>query len=108
MTVLAWTIKMSEQTYQNWQRLHRKTVHGEALTEFEIELYDAGRNQLDADERFDADIERLQELREKRVQADLERRTLRERQSELDSHISELESRMDARTRQLLGIRNFD
>ncbi len=55
---------------------------------------------------MDGNLERLRELRAQIAAAETEQQRLREREAELDARIVALESRLDMRTRQLLGIGN--
>jgi len=48
----------------------------------------------------------MRELRAQIGAAEAEQRRLREREAELDARTAALEARLDARTRQLLGIGN--
>ena len=44
---------MDEQAYQYWQVLHRRVVMGETLSAAEQAVYEAGCEELDAEERLD-------------------------------------------------------
>ena len=59
---------------------------------------------MDAEERLDGDLPRLRELRGLIIEAEIEQQQLREREREYAARIADLESRLDQRTRQLLGI----
>ena len=97
---------MDEQAYQHWQILHRRAVTGDTLSAAEQTVYDAGCRELDAEERLEGNLERLRELRAQIAAAETEQQALRRREEELDARIAGLEARLDARTRQLLGIGN--
>ena len=97
---------MDEQTYKRWQDLHRRVVSGETLRAEEQAAYEAGCCELDAEERLDGNLERLRQLRARIKEAEAEQQRLRAREKETDARIAELEARLDARTRQLLGIGN--
>jgi chromosome segregation ATPase len=97
---------MDEQAYQYWQRLHQRVVMGETLSAAEQAVYEAGCEQLDAEERLDGNLERLRALRAQIVAAEAEQQRLRAHEAELDARIAALEARLDTRTRQLLGIGN--
>ena len=97
---------MDEQAYQYWQVLHRRTMSGEMLSAAEQAVYEAGCQELDAEERLDGNLERLRELRTQIVAAETEQQRLREQEAALDARIVALESCLDTRTRQLLGIGN--
>ena len=95
---------MDEPAYQHWQVLHRRVAMGETLSAAEQAAYEAGCQELDAEERLDGNLERLRELRTQIAAAEAEQQRLREREAELDARIVALEARLDTRTRQLLGI----
>jgi len=69
-------------------------------------VYEAGCEELDAEERLDGNLERLRELRAQIAAAEAEQQRLRAHGAELDARIIALEARLDTRTRQLLGIGN--
>ena len=95
---------MDEPAYQHWQGLHRRVTMGETLSAAEQAAYEAGCQELDAEERLDGNLARLRELRTQIAAAEAEQQCLREREAELDARIIALEARLDTRTRQLLGI----
>ena len=97
---------MDEQAYQYWQGLHQRVVMGETLNAAEQAVYEAGCEELDAEERLDGNLERLRELRAQIAAAEAEQQRLRAHGAELDARIIALEARLDTRTRQLLGIGN--
>lgn len=97
---------MDEQAYQYWQVLHQRVVQGERLSAAEQTVYEAGCEELDAEERLDGNLERLRQLRAHIAAAEAEQQRLRAQEAELDAHIAALEARLDTRTRHLLGIRN--
>ena len=97
---------MDEQAYQYWQMLHRRVALGEPLNPAEQAVYQSGCQELDAEERLDGNLERLRELRAQIAAAETEQQRIREREADLDARIVALESRLDMRTRQLLGIGN--
>ena len=47
---------MDEQAYQHWQVLHRRVIMGEALSGAEQAAYEAGCQELDAEERLDGGL----------------------------------------------------
>jgi hypothetical protein len=97
---------MDEQAYQYWQVLHRRMMSGEMLNAAEQAAYEAGCQDLDAAERLDSNLERWRELRAPIVAAEAEQQRLRAHEAALDARIVALESCLDTRTRQLLGIEN--
>lgn len=98
--------EMNEHAYQKWQILHRRIVSGEMLNTREQTDYEAGCRDLDAGESLDGNLDRLRELRAQIAEAGTEQQRLQTRERELDARITELEARLDTRTRQLLGIGN--
>lgn len=97
---------MDKQASQSWQVLHQRVAMGETLSVAERAAYEAGCQELDAEERLDGNLERLRELRTHIVAAEAEQQHLRAQEAELDARIVALEARLDTRTRQLLGIGN--
>jgi hypothetical protein len=95
---------MDEQAYQYWQVLHRRVIMGETLRAAEQAAYEAGCQELDAEERLDSNLARLRELRTQIAAAETEQQRLRAQETALDARIAALEARLDTRTRQLLGI----
>jgi len=97
---------MDSRVYRQWQELHRRTVLGETLAASEQEVYEAGCRELDAEETQDGGLEQMRRLRNDILSAEREQQQLREQEVKLDARIAALEARLDARTRQLLGIGN--
>jgi hypothetical protein len=97
---------MDAETYRKWQELHRRMAQGDTLNASEQAAYEAGCRELDADEKLDGSLEQIRQLREQILFAETEQQFLREQEAELDARIAALETRMDTRTRQLLGIGN--
>lgn len=95
---------MDNDKLRAWQILHRRAVLGEPLSLEEQTDYQAGCDELDAEEKLDGDLTRLRDLRTRIAASNAEQARMRERQAELDARIAELEGRLDARTRELLGI----
>ena len=95
---------MDEQAYQYWQVLHQRVAMGEMLSVAEQAAYEAGCQELDAEERLDGNLERLRELRAQIAAVETEQRRLQAQAAELDARIMALEARLDTRTRQRLGI----
>ena len=77
---------------------------GETLTTAEQAVYESGCEEMDAEERLDGNLERLQELRTQIAAAETEQQRLQAREAELDARIAAIEARLDARARQFLGI----
>ena len=78
---------MDEQAYQYWQVLHQRVALGGTLSAAEQAAYEAGCQELDAEERLDGNLERLRELRAQIAAAETEQQRLREREAELDARI---------------------
>jgi len=97
---------MDERAYQYWQVLHQRVTMGETLSLAEQAAYEAGCQELDAEERLDGNLERLRALRAQIATAETAQQRLRAQEAELDARIVALEARLDTRTRQLLGIGN--
>ena len=95
---------MDEQKLQQWQILHRRSVMGESLTASERAEYETGCQELDAEEVLDGNLKPLRELRAKIMEAETEQQRMRQREVELKARIVELETQLDTRSRQLLGI----
>ena len=96
---------MNEATYDYWQGLHRRVVSGQPLSEADQQVYEAGCQELDGEERLDGNLERLRALRAQIIQAKVEQQRLQAQEQEIDARIAAIESRLDQRTRELLGIR---
>jgi chromosome segregation ATPase len=99
-----WEINMQQSADKNWSALHRRRACGETLSAQEQADYDAICRQMDAQEHLDGNLARLRELRLQIAQAKAEQQQLQTQEDALDARISDLEARLDARTRQLLGI----
>ena len=97
---------MNEQTYSQWQILHSRTAAGEPLNAAEQAEYEAGCQEIDNTVSYDNDLQRLRDLRDQVLEARAVGQQLRESEIQADAKIAELESRLDLRTRQLLGIEN--
>ena len=50
---------MDEQAHQYWQVLHQRVALGGTLSAAEQAAYEAGCQELDAEERLDGNLERL-------------------------------------------------
>ena len=85
---------MDEQAYQYWQVLHRRVSLGETLSSAEQAAYEAGCQELDAEERLDGSLERLRELRAHIAAAETAQQRLRAQEAELDARIVALEARL--------------
>lgn len=95
---------MDEQAYQKWQVLHRRIVYGETLSTKEQADYEAGCQELDAQEKLDGNLEQLRTLHAQITAAKIQQQRFRSQGQDLDTRIANLEARLDTRTRKLLGI----
>ena len=93
------------QAYEKWTLLHRRHVSNQTLTTEEHADYERGCREMDSTEILDGNLERLRSLRTQIAEAEIVQSRLRSHEQELDARIAYLESRLDTRTRQLLGIR---
>jgi chromosome segregation ATPase len=97
---------MNETAYRAWQVLHDRWAKGATLTPEEQAAYEAGCQELDAQEELDGNLERLRALRAKITEAKTLQQRLRTEEQDLDMRIATLEARLDVRTRELLGMAN--
>ena len=95
---------MQQSTKQNWNALHRRKASGETLNSQEQSDYEAGCRDLDSQEWLDGNLERMRTLRSQIAQAKADQQRMQIEEQALDARIIELEARLDARTRKLLGI----
>lgn len=99
---------MDERSYRAWWPLHLRVAKGETLSADEQTAYEAGLQQLDAEEaeafRPDKEIVDLRELREQVFAADAEHQRLSKQYETMRSEMARLEALLDERTRQALGI----
>lgn len=93
---------MDEATYQQWWQLHVRTARGESLRRDEQTIYDAGRHELEQDEKL-GHLENAKQARVELQTLERERRRLEQRRQQLDGEIAALEGRLEQPTRQLLG-----
>ena len=95
---------MDEQAYKRWQVLHRRILYGEILSTKEQTDYEAGCQELDAQEKLDGNLEQLRTLHAQITEAKTQQQRFRSQSQDLDMRIASLEARLDTRTRELLGI----
>ncbi len=90
---------MNEQTLQNWGTLHRRSVLGLPLSAEELAAYEAGCQELDAEEILQRDP--FPQALESRLNAVLEtQHRLQEQEEALSTRIAALETRLDEWTHQ--------
>jgi hypothetical protein len=101
---------MEKQDYSVWWPLHLRRAKGETLSADEQALYEAGVQQLDAEEaetfRRDEELDQLREIRRRVLFADAEHQRLSQQYEKMRAEMTRLEALLDERTRQALGIGN--
>lgn len=97
---------MDEATLKAWQALHLRFAKGETLTPEEQAVYEAGAQELDAEENLDGDIEELRRMKQVIASLEAEHTQLAAQKARLDAEIMVLEAKLDPRTRELLGVGN--
>jgi hypothetical protein len=95
---------MDEDEYKAWWNLHIRVARGETLTQAEQQVYEAGVQSLDREERISGDLTRLKALRARVSELEAENGRLREQRRLLDEQIAAIESHLSAETQQELGI----
>ncbi|HZO91706.1 MAG TPA: hypothetical protein VFB38_25515 [Chthonomonadaceae bacterium] len=83
---------MDEQAYKAWWSLHLRKARGETLTPEEQAVYEAGREQLYAEERLNGSIEELRRLRAEIKAMEEEHSQLLERRHEMQERAASLEA----------------
>lgn len=94
---------MDQTTYQHWWQLHLRVARGESLGPKEQSSYDAGRRELEREERL-LETTEARESREQLAALEAEHAALETRRQQLDTEIAELEARLRDQTRQYLGV----
>jgi hypothetical protein len=89
--------------YQHWWQLHLRVARGESLDPGEQSSYDAGRRELEREERL-VETTEAKESRERLAQLKAQHTDLETRRLQLDAEIADLESRLRDQTRQYLGV----
>ena len=77
---------MDENTYNEWWVLHLRMARGETLTPSEQEVYEAGIEALDREEKMSGDLMRLKNLRARVAELEAENRQLREQRCRAADH----------------------
>jgi hypothetical protein len=98
---------MDEATHKKWWPLHYRVAKGETLSTEERAEYEAGLQQLYAEEEAQLAprrIERMREERKRREELEAERARLQAQYDALRAQIATLEARLSEPTRKLLGI----
>jgi hypothetical protein len=97
---------MDEQAYKAWWNLHVRKACGETLSEQEQQDYEAGVQELDAEESIPSNIAELRRMKASILALEAENALLRERKRQLDAEISALESSLDPEVKELLQVGN--
>jgi cell division protein FtsB len=94
---------MEQAAYEHWWQLHLRTARGEKLPPDEQSVYEAGRHELEQEERF-CDAIGARAARDHLAMLEAEYAELEARRQQLDAEILSLESRLNEQTRHYLGI----
>jgi hypothetical protein len=94
---------VDQATFQRWWELHLRVARGESLTSEERATYNAGLQELEKDEKLQ-EVRSTREVREQLRALEAERMNLEARRRVLESKIADLERRLHAETRHLLGV----
>ena len=94
---------MDETTYKQWHALHIKHAVGETLTPDEQAIYDAGCEQLDAEEMLELDTG-LRQKREEIERLKAENQRLHAVREQLEARAVALERELSAITKQLVRV----
>jgi hypothetical protein len=99
---------MDDKDYQSWWPLHLKIAKGETLNADELSVYEAGLQLLDTEEaktfRQAEELDHLRDLRRRVLAADSEHQQLSKQYDTMRTEMARLETLLDERTRQALGI----
>ena len=93
-----------EELSEQWGILHSRIVCGEDLTASERAIYDEEMARFDASESYPASIEEMRTLRNALLAAEDEQKRLLEQSATLRKRIREMETRLDKRTQERLGV----
>ena len=91
---------MDATTYKAWWPLHTKRAQGEALTPEEQAVYEAGREQMEAEEILQEDVAALRHIRAEIQKMEADRNALSEERRALRERIALPESHRAAETKQ--------
>ena len=94
---------MDRATYRKWWQWHLRVARGESLSRDEQFSYDAGRRELETQERF-SEATSAREAREALAALEEDHARLEKRRAQLDAEIVALESRLTGQARQYLGV----
>jgi hypothetical protein len=94
---------MDESEFQRWWALHLQVARGRALGPEEKSFYDAGRHDVEADEKLQS-LDSAKVARQELLALRAERTQSEQRRQQLDAEIAALEGRLDQETRELLGV----
>jgi uncharacterized protein YlxW (UPF0749 family) len=94
---------MDQTTYQQWWQLHLRVARGDFLSPDEQSSYQAGRRELEREERL-VETKEARETREHLAALEAEHADLEKRRQQLNAEIGRLESQLEDHTRQYLGV----
>jgi hypothetical protein len=94
---------VDQAAFQRWWEMHLRLARGHVLNAEERALYEAGRQELERDERLQ-ELQTTKQARERLQALEAERSQLERRRLQLESEIAALEKKLDEGTRQLLGV----
>ena len=95
---------MNEATHRQWWPLHIKYAKGEALTPEEQAAYEAGRDQLYANENLNGDVEDLKQLRAHILEMEAQLAQMMEQYRALKARAESLEDRLSEPVKNYLGV----
>ena len=95
---------MDETAYRAWKALHDRWARGETLTTEEQAAYDAGCNELDAEEILPGSLNDLQAIHAKAMELDAKIARAQAESAALRAQIAESEAGLSESTRRRLGI----
>ena len=95
---------MDEATYKIWWPLHLKKVLGETLLPQEMTVYEAGLQQLYAEENLEGNLKTLQEERQKTQELRSEYLRIHQQFEEMEATITTLEARLGASNKHALSV----
>ena len=97
---------MDEQAYGTWWPLHLRVARGEMLSAEEQALYVEGKRCLHEEEALEGSLIRLRQTRKEIRTLEAERERLQERRRQLRERVTVLESALNEKTKQALGVGN--
>src|SRR5580692_2998403 len=99
---------MDEKAYRTWWMLHIRMAKGETLDAAELSDYNAGLQQLDAEEAHimpqESELDSLRDMRQRVLSARAEHQRLSSQYETMLNEMERLESLLDEHTRHALGV----